>query len=256
MLQDAPCIDAIIAKSGLSNAPCALVVAGDPATDVTRSATGTTRRREPRVLRDTDKHSAKLCVHRNVQLRRVMAWDLLFGKGLRSGGPIATELRRNKDALLQLKDTVSARCENTSTVVPRYLRVNSHRISLTEAENQLTEHLQRRSSSDAREQKAYFIIDSSIPNLLRMTDADHVGAVMEHPLLQSGMVVFQVMILTFLSYALLWLLIVTYSGFLIQPLQDKASCMSAVAAELRPGLCVLDACAAPGSKTLHCIGKI
>eukprot|EP00918_Siedleckia_nematoides_P072628 GHVU01158505.1.p1 GENE.GHVU01158505.1~~GHVU01158505.1.p1 ORF type:complete len:758 (+),score=155.30 GHVU01158505.1:780-3053(+) len=36
-------------------------------------------------------------------------------------------------------------------------------------------------------------------------------------------------------------------------LQDRSSCLSPLSADLRPGMTVLDACAAPGTKTLHAI---
>lgn len=159
----------------------------------------------------------------------VMAWDLLFGKGLRSGGPIASVLRKNRGMLMRLKDVhaENRNQHNKKDPLPRYLRVNTQRIELRDALNQLTQFISDE-IHDQDDRKPQLSIDPVVPNLLRMDGVCHIDAVTQHNLLQNGSLVFQ----------------------------DRASCLSTVVADVKPGMCILDACAAPGSKTLHCIDML
>lgn len=132
---------------------------------------------------------------------------------------MARALLAKRDALRAAGRSMSSNNVMTkkteADALPRYLRVNTMRISVTEAVQQL-------------EATANVLQDPEVPYILRVVDTTRLSDLVQHPLLVDGSVV----------------------------IQDRSSCMSAILAGVAKGMHVLDICAAPGSKTLHCLGTV
>ncbi|KAF4674017.1 putative 28S rRNA (cytosine-C(5))-methyltransferase [Perkinsus chesapeaki] len=146
----------------------------------------------------------------------VMAYDLIYGKGIRGGGKLARMLNSKAD---ELKKYVKSNDEATSSdepgaQLPRYIRVNLAELSRADAIAKLDE--------DDIKAKA----DDLIPDVIKV-DPAYSKALVESPLVKDFTLV----------------------------LQDRGSCLSAhaVLAGVEPGedITVADACASPGSKTIH-----
>lgn len=105
--------------------------------------------------------------------------------------------------------------------LPRYVRVNTIKITLDEAISQLKkEGYSLTDESAASLKKGEFMLDPHIENLLVFAPGTDFH---EHPLYQSGALI----------------------------LQDKASCLPAFILNPPSGSVVIDACAAPGNKSSH-----
>ncbi|EER08143.1 williams-beuren syndrome critical region protein, putative [Perkinsus marinus ATCC 50983] len=146
----------------------------------------------------------------------VMAYDLIYGQGLRGGGKLARVLNE-KAAILRkaVSDDQSSSSEDKQPAqLPRYVRVNLAEISRENAIEQL--------GSAGIKSKA----DPLIPDVITV-DPWNSKALIESPLVRDFTLV----------------------------LQDRGSCLSAhsLLAGVQPGekITVVDACASPGSKTIH-----
>ncbi|CBZ52896.1 conserved hypothetical protein [Neospora caninum Liverpool] len=107
---------------------------------------------------------------------------------------------------------------------PRYLRVALSRVSLEEAQESLASSL----ASLSPRTPAEVALDPLLPRCGLRASPAAARFLLRHPLVLTGCVA----------------------------LQDRASALAAVAAEIGPGDVVLDACAAPGSKTLHALDRL
>lgn len=182
--------------------------------------------------------------NRSHLLLLVMAYDLLLGaKGIQGGGTLKRLLLQYHDKLKEMllknlkggqnpcqtgKDAIS---QDGSSYIPRYLRVNLSKCS-------------REAAIDILKQKLCTSGNSRVANPASLS-------VVEDPLLPCVLA-----IPTSMSHCILTRADSEGSvvGQGLVSLQDRASCCAALAAEVVPGLTVLDACAAPGSKTLHILG--
>ncbi|CAL1129189.1 unnamed protein product [Cladocopium goreaui] len=159
----------------------------------------------------------------------VMAFELLVGSGkIRGGG----QLRRRMEKKLKIlkkgfNDAGGAEQPSAFAQLPRYVRINSLRWSEVGVEAQPLQHLSK-ALKDAYQkdlaagrqvaaETAEVSKDELVPELLVL-----------HPAARC------------------WLQ-------QLPEVQDRSSCLSALAAGLTHGTIVLDACAAPGSKTSHAI---
>ena len=171
--------------------------------------------------------------HHSHGMMLVMAYELLLGHGLRGGGKLrreleghAAELRTAFKKSSQHSEVLSEQREAFSSL-PRYVRVN--RLQLAEdlevLKKRLTKALRRAAGSEPKHREATRVeVDAVVPNVLRLPAASR-RWLRELPEVERGALV----------------------------LQDRSSCLSALAAGLVPGSFVLDSCAAPGSKTAHAI---
>ncbi|CAE7390708.1 NSUN5 [Symbiodinium sp. CCMP2592] len=174
--------------------------------------------------------------HHSHGMMLVMAYELLLGHGLRGGGKLRRELEGHARELQaafkkssQHSEVLSEQKEAFSSL-PRYVRVN--RLQLAEDLEVLRRRLAkalRRAAGARSEQNKHMEatrveVDAVVPNVLRLPAASR-RWLRELPEVESGALV----------------------------LQDRSSCLSALAAGLVPGSFVLDSCAAPGSKTAHAI---
>lgn len=165
----------------------------------------------------------------------VMTYDLLLGHGLRGGGRLKRELVAQRPQLEEaLAAAPNGRAHGSAlSSLPRYLRVNRMRLpsdaEASAARARLRRDLLRRAREEAQpledaDELANIAVDELVPNLL-------VAHARARPWLQG--------------------LPAIERGDLV--LQDRSSCLAALAAGLSPGDAVLDACAAPGSKTAHVV---
>ena len=154
-------------------------------------------------------------------LTLVMAYEQLYGRGLKGGGRLQRLLRR----LARPAPLAPA------AALPRYVRLNRLRLRAPEAAaGRLQRALEKRRRREVDQGKrlgeevAQVKADELLPELLVL-----------HPTARP------------------WLqqLEEVAKGGLV--LQDRSSCLSALCASLHPGATVLDACAAPGSKTSHAV---
>nr|PUA84436.1 NOL1/NOP2/Sun family protein [Toxoplasma gondii TgCATBr9] len=115
---------------------------------------------------------------------------------------------------------------------PRYLRVAVSRITLQEARRALEASLASSASSppSSSSSRASFAVsvDPLLPSCGLRVSASAARFLLHHRFVREGLVA----------------------------LQDRASCLAALAAGIGPGDFVLDACAAPGSKTLHALDRL
>lgn len=125
--------------------------------------------------------------------------------------------------------------EGKKETLPRYVRINSLQIDANAAHRKLKEsgysfikpvrmrggrERWRKPKQDAKVDRRSYQLDPHIPNLLVFPPHSNMG---KHPMVLSGELI----------------------------IQDKASCFTAQALSPPPGSVVMDACAAPGSKTTH-----
>ncbi|KAF4658817.1 putative 28S rRNA (cytosine-C(5))-methyltransferase [Perkinsus olseni] len=145
----------------------------------------------------------------------VMAYDLMYGQGLRGGGKLARMLN-DKAAVLKraVQDDKATSSEDAGAQLPRYVRVNLADLSREDAINKL--------AAIGIKAKA----DELIPDVIKV-DPSNSKALVESSLVKDFTLV----------------------------LQDRGSCLSAhsLLAGVQPGenITVVDACASPGSKTIH-----
>eukprot|EP00435_Cladocopium_sp_Y103_P043957 s186_g12.t1 len=163
----------------------------------------------------------------------VMAFELLAGSGkIRGGGQLRRRLEKKLKILRQGFKDAGGQAEEPSAFaqLPRYVRINSLRCEAAGALQRLSKALKDAYQKDlaagrkVAEETAEVSRDELVPELLVL----HPSA---KPWLQQ--------------------LPEVETGALV--LQDRSSCLSALAAGLITGTIVLDACAAPGSKTSHAI---
>lgn len=180
-------------------------------------------------------------------LALVMAYDLLIGRGIRGGGHLKRALVSRQP---QLQAALSAAKEDAGDSVPggafadlpRYVRINRLRlvddssvdVARRELESVLGSRVQQARSSGNK--KASRVIPGDVGEL---------GKVVSDAILPN------VLVLDSRTRPFLHGLPAIEKGSLV--LQDRSSCLAALAAGLREGDRVLDACAAPGSKTAHAL---
>ncbi|CAJ1457434.1 unnamed protein product [Effrenium voratum] len=155
----------------------------------------------------------------------VMAYDLLLGRGLKGGGLLSRQLREKRP---QLQAALAADEEDgcEMDVLPRYVRVNRLKTSAASLKARLQAALQAQleSSRNGKLELAEVQEDPLVPDLL-VLHAEARSFLQKLPEVATGEAV----------------------------LQDRSSCLAALAAGLTPGTFCLDACAAPGSKTCHAV---
>ncbi|KAL1829401.1 hypothetical protein DCAR_0208739 [Daucus carota subsp. sativus] len=150
-------------------------------------------------------------------LMYLITYDILFGQSVALVGDAEKFLLRKKDALLSAlaQILVRNRVKNVQDLMalqpdvskPRYVRVNTLKLSTEAASDELGKHYKVHK-------------DDLVPDLLVLPPGTDLH---DHHLVKNGSVL----------------------------LQGKASSMVAVALDPRPGWEVLDACSAPGNKTVH-----
>ncbi|XP_020641827.3 28S rRNA (cytosine-C(5))-methyltransferase [Pogona vitticeps] len=176
-------------------------------------------------------------------LAQVLAYELLFGKGLRGGGGRATRLVQKHRArleaelaLLKVRRRVS-RDEDLlppprppaggepAAPLPRYVRVNALKTRVEDVVDYFKRQgyaYQGRASPGLEEARALagkkFLLDPQLPDLLILPPQTDLH---QDQLYKAGHII----------------------------LQDKASCLPAFLLNPEPGSHVIDACAAPGNKT-------
>ncbi|CAJ1384328.1 unnamed protein product [Effrenium voratum] len=153
------------------------------------------------------------------------AYDLLLGRGLKGGGLLSRQLREKRP---QLQAALAADEEDgcEMDVLPRYVRVNRLKTSAASLKARLQAALQAQleSSRNGKLELAEVQEDPLVPDLL-VLHAEARSFLQKLPEVATGEAV----------------------------LQDRSSCLAALAAGLTPGTFCLDACAAPGSKTCHAV---
>lgn len=177
----------------------------------------------------------------NYWLLLVLTYEQLFGSlRIQGGGALARLVRSNKDKLyeclsreypeLLVKETGSSGAKEQ---IPRYLRVNTSVESTDSVFGSILEQLRRTNQFEGEDLQEHVWIDKDIKDVI----------VCRHEVAK-----------------LLCLDRTPSSNELIQAskvaLQDKGSCFSAICASITSGDFVLDACSAPGSKTLHVIDML
>ncbi|KAL7065785.1 hypothetical protein ACR3K2_39440 [Cryptosporidium serpentis] len=172
----------------------------------------------------------------NKWLLVVMTYDLLYGiKKLQGGGTITRLLRINEEKIRNILETdypesLINKCEE----LPRYLRINT---SITNSNTVLnTIKLQIKNNLTnikINEINKLIWIDKEIPNIIvcnpniaKKLELDRIPSKNE---LINGCHV---------------------------TLQDKGSCISVIASGIKPGDIIIDACSAPGSKTIQIIDTL
>ncbi|OII74975.1 uncharacterized protein cubi_03085 [Cryptosporidium ubiquitum] len=175
----------------------------------------------------------------NYWLLLVLAYEQLFGSlKIQGGGALARLVRKNKDKLYECFAREYPELVNEKhhlkvhEKIPRYLRVNTSIESTESVLNSILEQI--RQTDQFRNENEDFLkyvwIDKDIKNLIvckneiaKLLCLDRIPS--NNELIKTSKVA----------------------------LQDKGSCFSAVCAKITPGDFVLDACSAPGSKSLHII---
>lgn len=184
--------------------------------------------------------STKLLKHTRLKLplAKVLVYDLVIGPGLKCGGSWKVLLMKHqsrlKAALARIKvrqgvsknhDLIPARVQEREDLLPRYVRVNTLRMSVEDAVDYLkregfTYKGQAAKLEDFNLKGKQFVQDNDIPEILVFSPKTDFH---DHFLYKAGHII----------------------------LQDKASCLPAHVLNPPPGSTVLDACAAPGNKTSH-----
>ena len=181
------------------------------------------------------------CKISNYRLLTILIYEQLFGNlKIQGGGALANLVRRNKDKLLYhlskeyphllLKNSTINRLKK---MYPRYLRVNTTIVNTETVLNAIFDQMKKLNQFDENNFTEYVWIDDQIHNLIvcklevaKLLSLDRIPS--SNELLRTGKVV----------------------------LQDKGSCLSAICADISPGDIVLDACSAPGSKSLQVIDML
>ncbi|XP_035687583.1 28S rRNA (cytosine-C(5))-methyltransferase-like isoform X2 [Branchiostoma floridae] len=174
-------------------------------------------------------------------MAQVLVYEQLFGKGLQIGGKYREAMNRNKTALhsalvrLKVRSKVSRNEDllpdtvKSQVSLPRYVRVNTLKISVEEAIEKLKKagfsladkpSVENFGNTIRDLETGQFVQDPHIPALLVFPPETGFH---DNQLYKSGEII----------------------------LQDKASCIPAQVLAPPPGACVIDACAAPGNKTSH-----
>lgn len=175
-------------------------------------------------------------------LALVMAYDLLVGRGIRGGGHLKRALVSRKPqlqaALAAAKEAAGDGAPGCAMAdLPRYVRINRLRLaddpSVQVACGELESTLRARAQASHASKKA-------VP-----ADSESLARVVADEVLPN------VLVLDSRTRPFLHGLPAVEQGSLV--LQDRSSCLSALAAGIREGDSVLDACAAPGSKTAHAL---
>lgn len=168
----------------------------------------------------------------------VMAYDLLLGQGLRGGGRLSRllkESRKDLEEAFRANGHLAAESADVAATkgmveLPRYLRINRTRVgggapAAEQLRKKLQEALVERLRRDEKPAADGLVeCDKLVPDVLVV----HARA---RPLLHGLPLVDDAQVV----------------------LQDRSSCLAALSAGITPNAVVLDACAAPGSKTAHII---
>ncbi|KAK9171680.1 NOL1/NOP2/sun family protein [Cryptosporidium meleagridis] len=176
----------------------------------------------------------------NYWLLLVLAYEQLFGNlKIQGGGALARLVRKNKDKLYECfskeyPDLINqVKFSKVYEQIPRYLRVNTTIESTESVLKSILEQLKQTNQFANDDVQNYVWIDKHIKNVIAC----------KHEVAK-----------------LLCLDRIPSSNELIKTskvaLQDKGSCFSAICAKITPGDFVLDACSAPGSKSLHIIDML
>ena len=175
-------------------------------------------------------------------LARILASELLWGKGLSQAGeskPVLTLRTYEKELRGNIGSNQIAKKSNSKKDIPRYVRVNLlkaaniNRVISTLKKDGFPEITYEKENTSYKQflktvkklELNQFIVDYHFGDLLAFGPGT-----------------------TFFDYKLY------IEGVLV--LQDKASCLAVEALNPPPGSFVLDACAAPGMKTLQAVSKI
>ncbi|KAF7455906.1 putative williams-beuren syndrome critical region protein [Cryptosporidium felis] len=181
-------------------------------------------------------NNSEICNITNYWLLLVLTYEQLFGNlKIQGGGFLARLIRKNKDKLYEcfikeypdfLKD---CKKNKVSEQIPRYLRVNTSIDNVNNILRTISDQLKLRDKY-YEDIENYIWVDKDIPNLLvckleiaKLLCLDRIPS--NNELIRTNKLV----------------------------LQDKGSCFSPISANISPGDIVLDACSAPGSKTLQVI---
>ena len=174
-------------------------------------------------------------------LAKILASELLWGKGLLKAGnskPVLTLLKYEKELKKNTDISITSKKNNSKYDIPRYVRVN---LLVAANVNRVIATLK----SDGFQEQFYDKDNTSYSKFLVMVEKLEVNQFLVDfhfdDLLAFGAGT------TFFDYKLY------DDGVLI--LQDKASCLAVEALNPPPGSCILDACAAPGMKTLQAVSK-
>ncbi|KAK4795686.1 hypothetical protein SAY86_028012 [Trapa natans] len=198
---------------------------------------------------------------RQLELVYIVTYDVLFGQAKLMVGDPEKFLILRKDALqsalqkflmkkkVKSADDLAAFHQTPDVLKPRYVRVNTLKLDVESAILQLGKH--------AKVQK-----DGLVPDLLMLPPNTDLH---DHPLIMNGSVFMQVrpLVVNFMvflkenlgcscSSLSLWIMMLFVCIRMhMYAFQGKASSMVAAALGPEPDWEVLDACSAPGNKTVH-----
>lgn len=143
MSRDATKVKEILKSSGLvpnthrwngSGAPIPVSQISDESGEPAEEKTNLWSKRRLKIAKRTQQ---KLTNSVDPYVCMVMVWDLLFGRGMKGGGPAAKYIKPKEELLRKLKLEKGIESGDTETVnvgsdgtLPRYLRVNTSRISV------------------------------------------------------------------------------------------------------------------------------
>ncbi|KAJ1608085.1 SUN-like methylase [Cryptosporidium canis] len=191
--------------------------------------------RKSRLLEDSEFSKVS-----NYWLLLVLAYEQLFGNlKIQGGGALARLIRSNKDKLYEcltkefpelLKESNDVKINEQ---IPRYLRVNTSIENTGTVLESILDQLRQTNQFENEDLLKYVWIDKDINSLIvcknevaKLLNLDRIPSTNE--LIRASKVA----------------------------LQDKGSCFPPICAKITPGDFVLDACSAPGSKTLHIIDML
>jgi len=205
----------------------------------------------------------------NRYLCLAMAQDMLFGRGIRGGGGVKRALEANQTELrAALADEENkgppppTAADSAVSSLPSKRRNASQQSASKRTRGENGAVVSERRPGDAADSGGAVVLPpryvrvnglvggksgQEIRSLIQaqMRKAKIDGDVETDPYIPS------LLVLPSTAGALLAQNKLVHEGNVI--LQDRSSCLAALAADIRPGDTVLDACAAPGSKTLHCL---
>ncbi|KAK6589595.1 hypothetical protein RS030_203104 [Cryptosporidium xiaoi] len=176
----------------------------------------------------------------NTWLLYVLIYEQLFGNlKIQGGGTLAGFVRKNKDKMYEylskrFPESLKGLDDNKQKDhIPRYLRVNQSISTVNDVLDAIYEQIRGTNLFLEEDLSKLVRIDDDIENLIvcrpdiaRALSLDRTPST--NNLIKSGKIV----------------------------LQDKGSCFSVLSAKISPGDIVLDACSAPGSKSIQAIDML
>eukprot|EP00916_Digyalum_oweni_P026897 GHVL01044158.1.p1 GENE.GHVL01044158.1~~GHVL01044158.1.p1 ORF type:complete len:485 (+),score=62.23 GHVL01044158.1:49-1503(+) len=146
-----------------------------------------------------------------------MLADLLFMSRIQGGGQVRQLLMQYYDDLKLVFHKDLLHASKGCLEMPQYIRV---------ANCSTTEKVIARLFNEFKLSKEDVSKDDVLPRVLKICEQKRLHN--ENPIIREGHAV----------------------------IQDRSSCLAAIAAQIKPGTTVCDACASPGSKTLHAIDML